>query len=300
MVRLSACLLSCLTLSATRPVGPDTLVQPADAGIPFGLIGMSGRNLVDPYTAAMQPARPESVLRDLAAARARGARLILSFAGGAAVNLTDADGRFDYDRWKARLDRFLPITDQLNAYVADGTLFAAMLIDEPFVKHHWGGQPVPMATLDRMAQYSKSLFPGLPTTVGSAPSTLKGYPWRYLDVSWAQYAARKGPISEYAASETAAARSEGLGLFVGLNISKGGDGSSGLGGERDWSMSGAEILKYGHALLDEPYACAFISWDNRPGVVDRPDVSQALQELASAAKAHPETSCRQRTRADSR
>ena len=85
-----------------------------------------------------------------------------------------------------------------------------------------------------------------------------------------------------------------IGLIVGLNISKGGDGSSGYGKPKEWSMTGKEILQYGHALLGVPSACAFISWDSRPDVINRPDVSAALRDLAAAAQAHPETSCRQR------
>jgi hypothetical protein len=280
MGRLSTVHFACLTLAA-------------GAAIPFGLFGMGGRKLVDPYTSGMQQAQPETILQDLAAARARGARMVVNFAGGSA-KFTDAEGHFDYKMWKARVDRFLPIADQLNAYVPDRTLLAFMIIDEPFAKKRWGGQTVPLATLDQMGGYSKSLFPDLPTAVRAAPSELQNYQWRYLEASWAQYTSKKGPIAEYVSTEVAAARAEELGLIVGLNISKGGDGSSGFGSANESSMSGAEILRYGHALLDEPYACAFISWDSRPSVINRPDVAAALKELALAAQAHPETSCRQK------
>jgi hypothetical protein len=263
------------------------------AGIPFGLFGMNGRKLVDPYTSAMQPAQPDTILLDLAAARARGAHIVVNFTGGSPSNVADSAGHFDYTRWRARLDRFLPIVDQLNGYVADGTLLAYLMIDEPFATTTWGGQAVPKATLDQMAQYSKSLFPGLLTAVRAAPSDMQGYSWQYVDVSWAQYTVKKGPIAPYVQAQVAAARALGLGLIAGLNISKGGDGSSGFGGSDGWSMSGAEILQYGHAFLDDPYPCAFISWDSRASVITRPDVAAALQELATAAGTHAATSCRQ-------
>jgi hypothetical protein len=266
----------------------------AGTGIPFGLFGINGRQLTDPYTAAAQTAQPEGILKDLAAARARGAHLFVNFAGGNR-NYVDGEGHFDYESWKSRVDRFLPIKDQLNGYVADGTLLAFRLIDEPHVAKRWGGKAVPPATLDQMGQYSKSLFPDLLTVVGSAPTELRGgRPWRYLDVAWAQYAARKGPAAAFAATEASEARAQSLGLVVGLNISKGGDGSSGVGQPKEWSMSGKEILQYGHALLAERYDCAFISWDYRPSVVGRPDVADALRELADASRQHVETSCRQR------
>jgi hypothetical protein len=275
-------LLSALTLAAGGSAGP---------GIPFGLFGMNGARLVDPYTSAMQQAKPQTLLQDLSAARARGARIVVNFAGGGR-QFTDAGGRFDFEAWKARLDRFRPLAQRINGYAADGTLFASLIIDEPFVTTRWGGEAVPKATLDQMAEYSKSLFPAVPAVVGSAPSTLGGYRWQHLDAAWAQFAARKGPVAAYASTEVAAARAEGLGLIVGLNISKGGDGSSGLGHAKEWNMTGKEILQYGHTLLDAPYACAFISWDSRPDVINRPEVAAALRELASAARNHPETSCR--------
>jgi hypothetical protein len=313
-VHLSTIRFACLTLTAGVIIGRDHIDPSntsgasvsatsiatdgdaraaAGAGIPFGLFGMSGRKLVDPYSSGMEQAQPETILQDLAAARARGARMIVNLAGGGA-KFTDPDGHFDYDMWKARIDRFRPIADQLNAYVADGTLLAILMIDEPFAKKRWGGRTVPMATLDQMGQYSKSLFPDLPTAVRAAPSELQHYRWRGVDVSWAQYVSRRGPVAEYVSTEAAAARAEGLGLIVGLNISKGGDGSSGFGSPNEPSMSGAEILRYGYALLEAPDACAFVSWDSRPGVINRPDVAAALKELALAARAHPETPCRRK------
>jgi len=273
--------------------GPTQAGGSAAEGIPFGIFGLPGRKLVPPFTAAMQQAQPESILKDLAAAKARDARVVVSFAGGDR-KVTDGSGHFDFNAWKGRVDRFLPMVGQLNAYVADGTLFAALIIDEPFVKNRWGGEPIPKAMVDQLGQYLKSLFPDLATTVGSAPTTLQGYPWRYLDVAWAQYAARKGPATQFASSEAGAAQAEGLGLIVGLNITKGGDGSSGFGEPKEWSMTGKEITEYGHALLAQPYDCAFISWNYRPAVVDRPDVAAALQDLADAARKHPATPCRQK------
>ena len=299
MVGLSAVKFTYLTMLAGVLAGRADLASPSRTGstageaIPFGLFGMPGRKLVDPFTSAMQQAKPETILQDLAAAKARGARVVVTFAG-AAAKFSDANGHFDYNAWKDKVDRFRPMLSQLNAYVADGTLLAFMIIDEPFAKKRWGGQIVPKATVDQMAQYSKSLFPDLATAVRAAPSELRNYSWQYLDVAWAQYTAKKNPIAQYVPTEVAAAREEGLGLIVGLNISKGGDGSSGFGNADEPSMSGAEILRYGHALLGAPNACAFISWDDRPNVIGRPDVAAALKELALEAKAHPDTPCRQK------
>jgi hypothetical protein len=279
--------LASLGLAARALAGqPDS-----SSGIPFGLFGMTARELVAPYTSSMQQTRPQDILDDLAAAKSRGARIVVNFAGGGS-KYTTSGKQVDFELWKARLDRFRPVAAQINAYVADGTLLAVMILDEPFAKKRWGGT-VPEATLDEMAAYSKSIFPELPTAIRAAPSQLEHYQWRNLDLAWAQYEVKKGPIDQYVSNEVKTAQSMGLGLVVGLNISKGGDGSSGFGSAAEPSMSGAEILRFGHALLGSPYACAFISWDSRPDVINRPDVASAMRELAAAAQAHPPTSCRQ-------
>lgn len=279
---------ACLCLAfAPASVQPHSDAQ----GLPFGLFGMGGRRLVDPFTSGMQNAQPGTILQDLEAARARGAHMVVTFAG-APVKFTDPAGHFDYDMWKARVDRFLPLVGQIQPYVTDGTLLATLIIDEPFSKQRWNGTTVPKETIDRMGQYSKSLFPGLAVAVREAPTDLAGYPWKYVDVSWAQYASRKGPIDRFVSTESAAARADGLGLIVGLNLVKGGDGSSGLGTDDEPAMSGAEILRDGRALLAAPNACAFISWDDRPDVIDRPDAAAALRELATVARTRPSTACR--------
>ena len=55
------------------------------------------------------------------------------------------------------------------------------------------------------------------------------------------------------AAEAAAAKNKGLGLVVGLNVINGGNGSSGIRGDRsgEWSMSASEIRNYGYAMLGE-------------------------------------------------
>src|SRR5882724_144640 len=58
--------------------GPTQAGGSAAEGIPFGIFGLPGRKLVPPFTAAMQQARPESILKDLAAAKARDARVVVS------------------------------------------------------------------------------------------------------------------------------------------------------------------------------------------------------------------------------
>lgn len=50
---------------------------------------MNGRSLVDPFTSAMQQAKPDTILDDLAAAKVRGARIVVNLA--VAYSMTGAE-----------------------------------------------------------------------------------------------------------------------------------------------------------------------------------------------------------------
>lgn len=91
------------------------------------------------------------------------------------------------------------------------------------------------------------------------------------------------------------AKSKGLGLFAGLNVLDGGDGSSGFHGNYPgkWAMSAAELRTYGTALLSQSYVCGFGMWEYRSAYYDRADVKSAMADLSAKARSHVKTSCRQ-------
>lgn len=133
-------------------------------GLPFGAFDLQPELLGPPYSSLVLSGSPDHLLRHLARTRAAGARLIVNFAGGSFKNVQNVDGTFSYDLWKARVDRFLPLKDQIDEYVRDGTLLAFMMIDEPHSAPSWGGRELPYALIDQMGKYSKSIWPGLATT----------------------------------------------------------------------------------------------------------------------------------------
>jgi hypothetical protein len=148
-----------------------------------------------------------------------------------------------------------------------------------------------------MAKFSKQLWPDMNTLVRVVPSWLassrSGY--KYLDAGWAQYSARKGDADDWTGAEVRVAQELGLGLVVSLNILNGGNGSSRTKGKTrgQYAMSGSEILKYGSALLDEGYACAFLMWRYDSKFFKQRDVRAAMNALSEKAKNHPAQSCSQ-------
>jgi hypothetical protein len=274
-------------------------------GVPFGAFNLPVERFGGLFTGAMLDVSPKRVVEKLEAAREADLRLVVSLPGGSKKNYRKPDKTFDLEPWKGRMDRFLGI--DLAPFVAEGTLLANYLIDEPKCRSCWGGERIPNQVLDEMAAYSRRLFPELPTTVRVEPSVLEqpGWTWQHLDGAWAQFSARKAPVEDYLAKQVESARRQGLALIVGLNVIAGGDGSSGIRSKEPWSdhwaMSADEILMYGSALLRNSDVCAFIMWryfePDEYAYYERPDVHRALTEISRRAAARSPTSCRPPARA---
>jgi hypothetical protein len=245
-----------------------------------------------------------SIIEDLEMVRAAEGSVVISFMSKKRTH-QNPDETLNLEMWKANIDAFAGF--DLESYVADGTILAHYMTDEPKSRGSWGGEVIPNDELDEMARYSKSIWPTMPTTLRVSPSKLArhagGYDvplpeweWQYLDVGWAQYSARFGPVTDYAAVEVAEARRQGLGLIFGLNVIDGGDGSSGVPGVRSgkWSMSAQELREYVTALIGTNAACGFFMWRydwNDYVYFERPEINEAVTELAHMAADRTPAAC---------
>jgi hypothetical protein len=269
-------------------------------GIVFGSYGMTATDLNSIHTGILNGGAitETNVGSLLAAIKAKGGRLVLKMCMGSDKYVQNSDGTFSLTKWKALVDRYKKAN--LAPYIADGTLLGHFLIDEPGRTAKWGGKIISQATVEAMAQYSKNIWPTLPTLVRVVPSWLASAPvtYRALDAGWLQYGYGKGDPAQMVASETAIAKQKGLGLLIGLNILDGGNGSSRVHGwtTGKWAMSASEIKSYGTALLNQSYACGFFNWTYQffgPTYYARSDIKSAMATLSTKAKAHARTSCRQ-------
>jgi hypothetical protein len=288
--------LSALALTSCNPAdrltsqtwsdGFDPTVDPtaaSSAGIPFGASSLPDSLFGPVYTGGhVNPQRPENLLPRLAVIRAAGARVVLALAGGP-NNFTNADGTFNFDLWKGRVERFSGI--DFASYISDGTVLAHYLIDQPNCSACWGGQAIPQGTVEAMAQHSKSIWPTMATVARADPTWLEAYSGQYvyLDAGWAQYVNRKGDVDGYLAANLAAAQAEGLGMVVGLNLLEGGPNGA--------QLSAKQVKAWGSTLLASAYACGFISWKYDAGYFSRPDIQSALEFLSSKARRHAPSSC---------
>jgi hypothetical protein len=238
---------------------------------------------------------PSNILSHLSGARAKGGRVVVKLCKGRDSYVKNADGTFSLAKWKSLVGRYKNVN--LSPYISDGTIIGHYLIDEPHRTSRWGGKAISQATLEAMARYSKELWPQMTTMVRVVPSWLASgsVTYKYLDTGWLQYAAGKGDVAKLVSAEVAAAKGEGLGLVVGMNVLDGGNGSSGIRGRTSgkWAMSASEIRNYGSVLLGQSYACAHFMWTHDTEYYGRSDINNAMADVSAKARAHVKTSCRQ-------
>ncbi|MGH3136353.1 MAG: hypothetical protein ACRDPV_07665 [Gaiellaceae bacterium] len=296
------------TPDQTRPPGSATPI--ARRGIPLGPPKLPKELYGQVFTGTKLTITPESAVADLLAAQSKSMRVFVILVG-AQRHYKNPDGTFDIDLWKALVDEFRDI--DLDEFVADGTIVAHQLVSEAKARSQWSGTVISNNVLDEMARHSKELWPTMPTVLRTDPSDLEehaaafgtpwpGWKWRHLDAASARYLVRKGSVEDFAANEQASARRQQLALVVGLNVLSGGDGSSGIPSPRPglWAMSPDELRRYGSTMLRRTTACAFEMWRyETPGSAfedfryfRRPEVIEAVTELAAIAARSPSRPCR--------
>ena len=251
-------------------------------GIPFGTFALPTSAMGDLFNGAMRNIGPKLLLKELAEIKDRGGKVVLMFAGNQR-HYKGSDGRFSFSKWQERVDRFRGVN--FSSYIEDGTIIGHYLIDEPNDDFNWGGQPVTGSMVEQMAAYSKQLWPQMGTIVRVEPGYLgqTGGPYQYLDAAWAQYVTRKGTASEYLRRNVADAERLNLGLIIGLNVR--------AGGPRRSEMTSSLIESAGSTFLEDPYPCAFISWQYNEKYLARPDIRAAMEGLSAKARAHSAQSC---------
>jgi hypothetical protein len=174
----------------------------------------------------------------------------------------------------------------LGSYISSGIMYAHYLVDQPNCAACWGGRAISWETVEEMARYSKSIWPGLATTVRAAPTVLAGasFRWTYLDAGWAQYNTRRGDAKAFVTNEAEAAKAEGLGLILGANFLE-------SAGANSTAMSASQIKAVGTALAKSASVCALVGWKYDASYLGQSGIRQALDSVATVAKSRSVTSC---------
>jgi hypothetical protein len=279
---VSLALAACDNAATLDPAGRPLEVVAFAGGIPIGTFVQPTSEFGDRYDGAHRVFQPADLFDSLAVIQERGGRVTLAIGGGP-NQYKDADGHFSFPLWQSRVSRFEGL--DFSAYIADGTVMAHYLVDEPNDPTNWNGVPIPGDAVEAMAQYSKQLWPDLPTVVRVEPAYLAraGITYHHLDAAWAQYVARKGEVGEFLQKNVADAQSLGLELVVGLNLLSGGpDGVP---------LTAAQVRDWGTVLLSSSYPCAFLSWKYDAAFLAPAEMGSAMDELRSQAQGRPTKTC---------
>jgi len=193
------------TTPAAPTAGDVSLSTTFAGGIPIGTANQPTPVYGSRYNGASRNIYPAYLLSELRDIKARGGKVILSFAGNERY-FKDASGHFSFDKWKQRVSRFKGVN--FSSYISDGTIVGHYIIDEPNDPTNWNGRPISPSVVEQMAQYSKQLWPGMATIARADASYFSNA--RYLDAAWAQYVYRKGSPDDYIRRNVSAAQSRGL------------------------------------------------------------------------------------------
>lgn len=301
-------------------IATDTLVRPPPpplyTGRPFGpqslwatytdvLWGPAPFTFSKNYTAA------GGVAIQIAAARAKKHRLVLTMTGGPHSNYL-TNGRFDLGKWRQKQATFntAAIKKAIADGVADGTVIGNVMIDEP--EHaSWGRSPDAFSKplLDQMAGEVRAVFPTLPVGNNVGPPAYKWHTtetFQKLDFIIYQYntAYTSGNITGWRDGVLAQAAKDHVVPFFSLNVLDGGvqdkDGhydctGAGQLGPGTYApncrMTAAQVLSYGKAL--SPAGCGLMLWEFDRYYVTRSDVQTSLKALATAQAALAPMKCAQ-------
>jgi hypothetical protein len=279
----------------TSSQAPAELAVSAPAGIVLASSQLPVTLLNSVQTGTILPTSPTKILDYLRSVKARGGRVLIKLYGSE-LAIENADGTFNLAKWKTMVGRYRSVN--FTSYITDGTIVGHYFIDEPHYPSRWGGKIIPQATVEEMAKYSKQLWPTMATIVSAPPAWFASTSLTYthLDAAWAMYLTEKStdPVG-WAARQVTLAKKKGLGLFGGLNVLDGGNGSSGVRGTvpRGWNMTASELKTYGSAMLAQSYICGFSMWKYTATYYGRTDIKAAMTELSNKARAHAKTPCRQ-------
>ncbi len=121
---------------------------------PFGPFFPPHESWGERFTGGMMNMTTASAIKDLEMVLAAGASVVIDF-HGKKYRHQNPDETFNLELWKARIDTFVGLG--LESYIADGTILAHYMTDEPKSRGSWGGEVIPNDVIDEMARYSKSI-----------------------------------------------------------------------------------------------------------------------------------------------
>jgi hypothetical protein len=284
------------SISAETDATLDAMISAATAtrsGVPYGpfdLYKSWDAPAVSGFSGGVVYASPKGIIKLLKSMRAHRTRAFLKMTGDHQSKYMTR-GRFSYTKWRRATARYNTpaIKAAIKAAVADGTLLGYSMIDEPN-RFNWGRGSTNKAMLDRMARYSKSLFPTLPTAAVVTYYWRPNERYRVLDAIISQTWAPTKSAATYRREAVAAARQNGVKLAFALNILSGPKIKGCRKYGRTCIMTPRQVRQWATTL--GPSTCGMFMWKYQKALYARSDYKRAFKEVAAKLARESRTSCR--------
>jgi hypothetical protein len=255
--------------SGSTPFGPFDLYRSWDAPVVSG------------FTGGILYASPAGIIKLLSAMRAYRTRAFLKMTGEHQSTYMTG-GKFDFYKWRAATAKYntSAIKAAVAAAVADGTLLGYSMIDEAN-RFNWGTNAINKAMLDRMAAYSKSIFPTLPTAAVVTYYWRPTERYRVLDAIISQTWKPTKSSARFRDEAVAAAKLNGVSLAFSLNLFAGPSGGTMTPTQiKDWTVT------LGRA------SCGMFMWKYSSSLFSQYVYKLAFKEVAAKLAADPAPRCR--------
>ncbi|HSX39890.1 MAG TPA: hypothetical protein VLI92_04860 [Candidatus Saccharimonadales bacterium] len=277
---------------------PTVSILPTEGarGIPFGAYGNTVDLFGNPFTGGLISLKPNDFALSksvLDQAKAKKVRVVIALVGER-TNFQNADKSFSLSKWKAQLDRWKDF--DFSPYISSGTIIGFRMIDEPQDScGNWNCKPIPYSDIEAAAAYSKSLWPKLPTGVGSNPCFLKGgAPWKSLDFVLIPFTEKKlnarddcdnvfTNAADFAKKTSAQASAIGLKFALDPNVTH--------GGTPNGNSITAANLESDVRAFSAMRPCAVLMWDYDQSYFSQSSVSTVVNRLATLLSNLPSSSC---------
>ena len=275
------------TVSVTVPLGSGT--RSLAAG--FWNYWNSGYCNSAGMTASAQAISTSDLLGFLQAARKCNVRLALVPTRMFLTTTGVKGSPFSPDSAKAFTDRMAKVLvpDTLRKY--DPWIIGFNLADDYGCAPCWGGVPVTPAQIETWARYVRTKIPGLrlgvradPTAFVAKSTTLQSA----IDYAWAQYHTGKGDAKTYFDKQASVAKSQGLAVAMGLNLTHC-DGSAG-----GITCTPAQVRTFLGLAAQYPDNCALLGWTYSSTTLEQPGMTDAWAYVVKLAAQHPDVPCKHR------
>jgi hypothetical protein len=245
------------------------------------------------YAGTLTYASPWGIIQLLNTMRAHQVRGFLKMTGDP-HDTYKTNGKFDLNKWKRATARYdtPAIKAAVAAAVAEGTLLGYSMLDEAS-RYSWNGS-IDKAMLDKMAAFSKSIFPTLPT------AAVIPYGWRpterykVMDAIITQTWKPTKTPAVFRDEAVAAAKLNGVALAVAINILAGPevDGCEKRPGGLTCLMTAEDVRRWAVTLGSHPSVCGVFLWRYDQEVWAKQAYLKVFSDVSAQLAAGPPSSCR--------